>query len=156
VSSLLCLRSTHGIQMQHDGTGKNCLLSRYGFAQVAPLLRSVQSTGHLGQGTRRTIQKSGGVCPDRQMGSRALRLPYHLRTQDCHQVTSPGRFHRRLDRASSAARRLQRRCGPSTATAHGAMRGQAQLQSSRHPQGPSTDMQHASALLWSPTGAPIM
>jgi hypothetical protein len=37
VSSLLRLRSTHDIQMQHDGTGKNRLRSCYGFAQVAPL-----------------------------------------------------------------------------------------------------------------------
>jgi hypothetical protein len=37
VSSLLRLRSTHDIQMQHDRTGKNRLTSRYGFAQVAPL-----------------------------------------------------------------------------------------------------------------------
>jgi hypothetical protein len=63
-------------------------------SQAAPLFRSIQGTGHLGQGTRRIIQKSGGVCPDRQMGSRALRLPYYLRAQDGHQVTSPGRLHR--------------------------------------------------------------
>jgi hypothetical protein len=49
---------------------------------------------------------------------------------------------------------LQIKCGPSTVTTHGAMRGQARLQSSHHPQGSNTDMQHASALLWSPTDAP--
>jgi hypothetical protein len=43
------------------------------------------------------------ICPDRQMGSRAFRQPYHLRAQDSHQVTSPGRLHRRLDRANNAA-----------------------------------------------------
>jgi hypothetical protein len=48
----------------------------------------------------------------------------------------------------------QRRCGPSTMTAHGAMRGQAWLQLSRHPQASSTDTQHALASLWSPTDAP--
>jgi hypothetical protein len=42
------------------------------------------------------------------------------------------------------------------ATAHGAMRGQAQVQSSHHRQGSNTDMQHVSALLWSPADAPIM
>jgi hypothetical protein len=94
VSSLLRLRSPHDFQMQHDGVGKNCLHSRHGIVQVAPLLRSVRGAGHLGQGTRRIIQKFGGVCPDRQMGSRALWLPYHLRAQDNNQVTSPGRLHR--------------------------------------------------------------
>jgi hypothetical protein len=59
--------------------------------------------GHLGQGTRRIIQKSGGICPDRQMGCRAFRIPYHIRAQDSHQVTSPSRFHRRLDRANNTA-----------------------------------------------------
>jgi hypothetical protein len=34
--------------------------------------------------------------------------------------------------------------------------GQAQLQSSHHPQGSNTDTQHVLALLWSPTDAPIM
>jgi hypothetical protein len=34
--------------------------------------------------------------------------------------------------------------------------GQAQLQSSRHPQGSNTDTRHVSALLWSPTDAPTM
>jgi hypothetical protein len=34
--------------------------------------------------------------------------------------------------------------------------GQAQLQSLLHPQGSSTDMQHASALLWSLTDAPTI
>jgi hypothetical protein len=48
----------------------------------------------------------------------------------------------------------QRRCGPSTVTTHGAMRGQAQLQLSHHPQASSTDTQHALASLWSPTDAP--
>jgi hypothetical protein len=42
------------------------------------------------------------------------------------------------------------------AMAHGAMRGQAQPQSSRHPQGSNTDTRHVSALLWSPTDAPTM
>jgi hypothetical protein len=37
MSSLLRLRSTHNIQMQHDRTGKNRLRSHYGFAQAAPL-----------------------------------------------------------------------------------------------------------------------
>jgi hypothetical protein len=94
VSSVLRLQSPHDFQMQHDGVGKNCLRSRYGIAQIAPLFQSIQGMGHLGQGTRRIIQKSGGVCPDHQMGSRALRLPYYLRAQDSHQVTSPGRLHR--------------------------------------------------------------
>jgi ribonuclease HI len=57
MSSLLRLQSLHDFQMQHDGVGKNCLRSRHGIAQVAPLLRSVQGAGHLGQGTRRIIQK---------------------------------------------------------------------------------------------------
>jgi hypothetical protein len=48
----------------------------------------------------------------------------------------------------------QRRCGPSTMMAHGAMRGQARLQLSHHPPTSSTDTQHALASLWSPTGAP--
>jgi hypothetical protein len=42
------------------------------------------------------------------MGSRAFRLPYHLRAQDSHQVTSPGRLHRRLDRANNTARHVCR------------------------------------------------
>jgi hypothetical protein len=37
MSSVLCLRSTHDIKMQHDGTGKSRLRSCYGFAQIAPL-----------------------------------------------------------------------------------------------------------------------
>jgi hypothetical protein len=94
VSSLLCLRSPHDFQMQNDGVGKNCLRSRYGIAQVAPLFQSIQGTGHLGQGTRRIIQKSRGVYLDHQMGSRALHLSHYLRAQDNHQVTSPGRLHR--------------------------------------------------------------
>jgi hypothetical protein len=49
----------------------------------------------------------------------------------------------------------QRRCGPSTVTAHGAMRGQAWLQLSHHPPVSSTDTQHASASLWNPIGAQI-
>jgi hypothetical protein len=48
------------------------------------------------------------------------------------------------------------RCGPSTATARGAMRGQAQRQLSRHPQASSTEMQHTLASPWSPTDAPII
>jgi hypothetical protein len=108
VSSLLRLRSPHGFQMQHDGVGKNCLRSCHGIAQAAPLLRSVQGAGHHGQGTRRIIPKSGGVRPHRQMGSRTLRIPHHLRAQDSNQVASPRRFHRRLDRAGTAARRALR------------------------------------------------
>jgi hypothetical protein len=72
VSSLLRLRSPHEFQMQHDGVRKNCIRSRHGIAQVAPLFRSVQGAGHHGQGTRRIIQKSGGVRPYRQMGNRTL------------------------------------------------------------------------------------
>jgi hypothetical protein len=49
------------------------------------------------------IQKSGGICPDRQMGSRAFRIPYHIRAQNSHQVISPSRLHRQLDRANNAA-----------------------------------------------------
>jgi hypothetical protein len=108
VSSLLRLRSPHDFQMQHDGVRKNCLRSRHGIVQVAPLFRSVQGTGHLGQGTWRTIQKSGGIRLYRQMGSQTLRIPHHLRAQDNNQVTSPRRFHRRLDRAGTAARRALR------------------------------------------------
>jgi hypothetical protein len=37
MSSLLHLRSTHDIKMQHDRTGKSRLRSRYGFAQIVPL-----------------------------------------------------------------------------------------------------------------------
>jgi hypothetical protein len=37
MSSLLRLRSTHDIKMQHDGTGKNRLRNCYGFTQIAPL-----------------------------------------------------------------------------------------------------------------------
>jgi hypothetical protein len=49
--------------------------------------------------------------------------------------------------------RRQKKYGQSIATVHGAMRGQAPLQSLLHPQGSSTDTQHASALLWSLTDA---
>src|SRR5688572_30124008 len=49
--------------------------------------------------------------------------------------------------------RLQKKNGQSIATAHGAMRGQAPLQSLLHPQGSSTDTQHALALPWSLTDA---
>jgi hypothetical protein len=49
----------------------------------------------------------------------------------------------------------QRRCGPSTVTAHGAMREQVRLQLSHHPPASSTDTQPASASLWNPTGAQI-
>ena len=109
VSSLLRLRSTHDFQTQHHGVGKNCLCSCHGIAQVAPLIRSVQGVGHLGQGTRRIIQKSGGVRPYRQMGNRTLRIPHHLRAQDSNQVARPRRFHHRLDRAGTAARRALRK-----------------------------------------------
>jgi hypothetical protein len=37
MSSLLRLRSTHDIKMQHDRTGESRLRSCYGFAQIAPL-----------------------------------------------------------------------------------------------------------------------
>jgi hypothetical protein len=142
VSSLLRLRSPHDLQMQQDGVGENCLRSRYGIAQVAPLFQSVQGAGHLRQGTRRIIQNSGCVCLNRQMSSRALWLPYHLRAQDSHQVTSPGRLHRRLDGANNAAGRacregvdhpLQRRMVPCggrrNCSHHITHRGQTQIHS---------------------------
>jgi ribonuclease HI len=74
--------------------------------------------GHLGQGTGRTVQKPGGICPNCQMGSRTLWVPHHLRTQDINQVAGPSRLHRRLDWTDTAARRtstegvdhLLRRC----------------------------------------------
>jgi hypothetical protein len=50
VSSLLCLRGPHGLQVQHDRIGKNLLCRRHGIVQAAPLLRGIQSAGHLGQG----------------------------------------------------------------------------------------------------------
>jgi hypothetical protein len=73
---------------------KNLIRSCHGIAQAAPLLRGVQGAGHLGQGTGRTVQKPGGVRPNREMGSRTLRVPHHLRTQDSNQVAGPGRLHR--------------------------------------------------------------
>jgi hypothetical protein len=42
------------------------------------ITRGIQGAGHLGQGTGRTVQKPGGVRPNRQMGSRTLRVPHHL------------------------------------------------------------------------------
>jgi hypothetical protein len=49
--------------MQHDGVGKNCLRSRHGIAQVAPLLRSVQGAGHHGQGLGELFRNSeASVC----------------------------------------------------------------------------------------------
>jgi hypothetical protein len=50
----------------------------------------------------------------------------------------------------------QKRFGRSIATAHGAMRGRAPLQSSHHQSGSSTDMQHTSASLWNPIDAQII
>jgi hypothetical protein len=87
---------------------KNILHSRHGITQATPLLRGVQSAGHLGQGTGRTIQKPGGVRPNRQMGSRTLWVPHHFRTQDINQVVGPDRLHRRLDWANTTARRTPR------------------------------------------------
>jgi hypothetical protein len=86
---------------------KNFLRSRHGIAQVVPLFRGSQGAGHLRQGTGQTIQKPGSVRPNRQMGSRTLRVPYHLRAQDSNQVASPRRLHCRLDRADSATRTLR-------------------------------------------------
>jgi hypothetical protein len=63
---------------------------------------------HLGQGTGRTVQKPRGVRPNCLMGSRTLRVPHHLRTQDNNQVAGPSRLHRRLDWADTAARRTSR------------------------------------------------
>src|SRR5688572_3674510 len=59
--------------------------------------------------------------------------------------TAPGQSHKRT--------RPWSRLGRFTATAHGARRGQAPLQSSPHPSGSSTDTRHASASLWSLTDA---
>jgi hypothetical protein len=61
---------------------KNILRSRHGIAQAVSLLRGLQGAGHLGQGTRRTIQKPGDVRPNCQMGNRTLWVPHHLRTQN--------------------------------------------------------------------------
>jgi hypothetical protein len=66
----------------------------HGIAQAAPLLRGVQGAGHLGQGPRRAVQKFGGIRLNRQMGSRTLRVPHHLRTPDSNQDAGPGRLHR--------------------------------------------------------------
>jgi hypothetical protein len=52
--------------------------------------------------------ETGGISPDCQMGSRTLRLPHHIRTQDSHQVTSPGRLRRRLDWANNTAGPVRR------------------------------------------------
>jgi hypothetical protein len=73
---------------------KKFIRSRYGIAQTAPLLRGIQSTGHFGQGSGRIVQEPGGIRLNRQMGSRTLRVPHHLRTQNNDQITSPGRLHR--------------------------------------------------------------
>jgi hypothetical protein len=59
---------------------KNFIRSCHGIVQAAPLLRSIQGTGHFGQGSRVTVQEPGGVRPNRQMGSRTIWVPHHLRT----------------------------------------------------------------------------
>jgi hypothetical protein len=61
VSSLLCFRGPHDLQVQHDRTGKNLLRSRHGFAQAAPLLRGIQGAGPFGQRNGRTVPQPGGV-----------------------------------------------------------------------------------------------
>jgi hypothetical protein len=44
---------------------KKFIRSYHGIAQVAPLLQSIQGVGHFGQGSGGTVQKPGGVRPNR-------------------------------------------------------------------------------------------
>jgi hypothetical protein len=50
-----------------------------------------------------------GVSTDFQVGSRTLWLSYHIRTQDSHQVASPGRLRRRLDWTNNATGAIRRK-----------------------------------------------